>query len=385
MTSAPCRLPLEVVVPVRWTRTDRDEAATRALAAHLALLAACADVTVVDGSPEPLRRAHVEAWSPWARILEPLPAPLPGPANGKVLGALAGVLAARHDAVVLADDDVRHSRATLAALLEELHDADLVLPLNISSAWPWQARWDGARTLLNVAVATDWPGTVALRAGLVRRAGGWDPGVLFENLELARTVAAAGGTVRRAPWVVVPREPPEVDHFVGQRMRQAYDDLAQPGRLALEAAVLPAFVYAGWRRPAFLLAAAGALVALAARGRRLAGADRVPADVPLWAPLWALERGVSVWLALGSRLRGGVRYHGERLRTAAHSTRDLEARLAPVRGRPGGLLGRGGEPAEPGEPTEPGEPAKPGEPLSGATRPPRSSRRGAPCRTGRAS
>jgi hypothetical protein len=53
----------------------------------------------------------------------------------------------------------------------------------------------------------------------------------------------------------------------------------------------------------------------------------VPADVPFWAPLWVLERGVCSWLALAQRLRGGVSYRGQRLPIAAHSTRALRRRL----------------------------------------------------------
>ena len=92
---------------------------------------------------------------------------------------------------------------------------------------------------------------------------------------------------------------------------------------------MPATVVLAVRRPSALLAAAVAIVGIAESGRRRAGADRlVPADVPLWAPAWVLERGVCSWVALGALARGGVRYHGRRLRTAAHSPRALRRRLA---------------------------------------------------------
>ena len=40
-----------------------------------------------------------------------------------------------------------------------------------------------------------------------------------------------------------------------------------------------------------------------------------------------VERGVLAWVALGTRVLGGVRYHGRRLSVAAHSTRELRRQL----------------------------------------------------------
>lgn len=52
-----------------------------------------------------------------------------------------------------------------------------------------------------------------------------------------------------------------------------------------------------------------------------------PPTVALWAPLWVLERGVCVWLAVGGRLvQGGTGYHGRTIQVAAHSPRALRAR-----------------------------------------------------------
>jgi hypothetical protein len=175
-------------------------------------------------------------------------------------------------------------------------------------------------------VATDWPGTFALRREAVLALGGWCPHVLFENLELWRTVRAAGGRAVALPDVAVARRPPSVTQFWSQRVRQAYDDLAQPGRLVLELAILPTTLRLARSRPGTLAAVGATAILLAHRGRMRIGRDRVPASVPLWAPLWLLERGVCVWLAIGSRVRGGARYHGRRLRLAAHSP--LALRLA---------------------------------------------------------
>jgi hypothetical protein len=285
-----------------------------------------ADITVVDGSPQSSRRAHQELWSRHARLISPdAPSPVAAPPlNGKVVGALTGVRTARHELVILADDDVRHTRDSIEAIVSALDDADLVRPVNVFDDWPWQARWDGARTLLNVALATDWPGTFGLRRSTVLACGGWSAEVLFENLELWRTVVAAGGRAVGRADVAVWRRPPSVNQFWSQRVRQAYDDFAQPQRLLTELAILPLAALVARRGVRRVGLAWAAIVIAAGRGRYRLGADRVPWSVPLWAPAWVLERGVCVWLALLSRLAGGVRYHGRRLRVAAHSTRALQ-------------------------------------------------------------
>ena len=148
---------------------------------------------------------------------------------------------------------------------------------------------------------------------------------MFENLELVRTVQAAGGTELPVPGLYVPRRPPTARHFRGQRVRQAYDSFAQPGRLAVELAVLPAVLLAvARRRPGALLAGVAGVVGLAEVGRRRAGGAAVfPADAALWAPLWLGERAVCSWLAVLARLRGGVPYRDRRLPLAAHTPRQL--------------------------------------------------------------
>ncbi|NUO90381.1 MAG: glycosyltransferase family 2 protein [Dermatophilaceae bacterium] len=332
-------------------------------------------ITVVDGSTPERRRVHEAQWGAHARVVEPdLGAVVTAPQeaggsrralNGKVLGAMTGIRQARHDAVVLADDDVRHTCDTLARLVEALDRADLVRPVNVYEAWPWQARWDGARTLVNLALGTDWPGTFALRRSTVVRVGGWSPEVLFENLELWRTVEVAGHVTESLTDVRVPREPPSVRQFWSQRVRQAYDDLAQPSRLVAELSILPVTALAARRGPVPLAVLAALGVTVAARGRRRLGADVVPPDVPLWAPVWLLERGVCTWLALGSRLHGGVRYHGTRVRVAAHSHVWLrrsrrehalgapgdEGQSYPMRRNPHQAFGRGLSPRPVGTPT----------------------------------
>jgi hypothetical protein len=309
----------EYVLPLAWS----DDAGLGELAAYLERLATWIDVTVVDGSAPDRFQEHRRRLPPSVRHLTP--APWPGP-NGKVAGVMTGVRAARHEHVVLADDDVRYDRPALSQVVAALESADVARPQNVFVPLPWHARWDTGRTLLNRAFGSDYPGTLGIRRSTLLAAGGYDGHALFENLELLRTIRAAGGREARLDSVAVPRIPPTLRHFLGQRVRQAYDDFAQPARLAAELLLLPALLVAA-RRPARLLLVGAAAVLLAEAGRRRAeGGSMFPRTSALWAPLWLTERAICVWVAVLARARGGARYRGERVRLAAHSARSLAGR-----------------------------------------------------------
>lgn len=315
-------LELSYVLPLRWL----DDVGLDELADYLTQLSGMvAEVIVVDGSPEPRRRAHRSAFPSRVRLLEPVV--WPG-SNGKVAGVMTGVGAATRDDVVVADDDVRYQARELAVVVSRLRDVDLVRPQNVFSELPWHARWDTGRSLLNRAFGADYPGTFGLRRSTLLDAGGYAGDVLFENLELIRTIRAKGGREAIADDVFVLRRPPAASHFWAQRVRQAYDDFAQPVRLGLELALLPLVVFS-MRHPAFGCFLAAVVVASAERGRRRhGGRDHYSRWAALWALPWVAERAVCVWLALAARARGGVRYAGSRLVHAAHSEAQIRRRIA---------------------------------------------------------
>jgi hypothetical protein len=313
------RLAAEYVLPLKWG----DDAGLDELTAYLRELSDAIDVTVVDGSAPERFAAHAAAWTPMVRHV---PVDERTGANGKVRGVLTGVRVARHERIVLADDDVRYDAAALTAVVEALDDADLVKPQNHFRPLPWHARWDTARSLLNRALGADYPGTYGVRRSALRATGGYDADVLFENLEMERTIRAAGGRVVVRGDLFVVRLPPATRHFLGQRVRQAYDSFAQPARLAAELAILPALVWTRGR-PLRVAAGAAALIVLAEAGRRRHGGRKVfPATSSFWVPLWTLERGGAAWLAVIERARGGVRYAGRRLARAATPMRVLRER-----------------------------------------------------------
>lgn len=317
---------LSYVLPLRWSDgRGRDE-----LTAYLGSLSRwCAEVIVVDGSPREVFCENARAWSGYARHLAP--AAQHACLMGKVAGVRTGVELAAHERVLVADDDVRYEPAALERVARALDHYALVRPQNYFWPLPWHARWDTARTLLNRAFGADFPGTLAVRRSALLALGGYDGDVMFENLELIRTIRAAGGRVSSPPDLYVRRLPPSASHFWGQRTRQAYDDFAIPARMALWLSLLPCALAAAVSARGRRVLAGGAIaaVALAERGRRRAGGAAVfPASSCLLAPAWALERGVCAWLALWQRVRfGGVRYGDAVIATAAHSERELRRRL----------------------------------------------------------
>lgn len=314
--------PLTYILPIRHAQPGDVEEMAR----YLRWLASHAEVIVVDGSPEEVFGRHAEAWP---EVRHVAPDPILRCTNGKVWGVLTGLSLASNERIVIADDDVRYDDASLARVSSLLDEYDVVRPQNYFASLPWHARWDTARSLLNRAAGGDWPGTLGVRRSLLAATGGYDGECLFENLELVRTIVAAGGRECVARDLYVQRLPPAARHFLAQRVRQAYDEFARPPRLAWQLALLPAVIATVLRHRRMLAAGAFGSVLIAEIGRRRDGGARYfPLSASLFAPLWLLERGVCAWLALGVRVRyGGVRYSNGRVAKAASSPSELRARL----------------------------------------------------------
>lgn len=319
------------ILPLRWTTPGPIEP----LAVYLrGLTGAVTEIIVVDGSPTPLFDRHSTALAGVGRHLAPHP-DLDFP-MGKVNGVITGLRETSQERVVIADDDVRYSIEALERVVDLLEAADLVRPQNYFDELPWHARLDTARSLLNRVLTGDlgfpvgdFPGTLAVRRSSFFASGAYDGKALFENLELMRTVKAAGGAVSTPLDLHVARQPPSADHFFSQRVRQAYDDFAIPLRIGVFLGIAPLVVEAVRRRHAHLVAvAAAASIGLAETGRRRAGgASYFPLSASLLAPLWIAERSVCAWLAFGVKLRGGVRYGERRIPHSATSPRRLRRRF----------------------------------------------------------
>ncbi|MGI9090903.1 MAG: glycosyltransferase [Gemmatimonadaceae bacterium] len=316
---------LTYILPIKASAVDLSDEMT----AYLRWLAERAEVIVVDGSAASIFAVHANAWGASVRHVAPhadLATPM-----GKVGGVLTGVRLALHERLIVADDDVRYDDVSLAQLARALDTADVVRPQNYFEPLPWHARIDTGRMLLNRMTGGDWPGTVGVRRSALIATGGYDGSVMFENLELVRTIVAAGGREQLLLGAYVRRHPSTTRHFWTQRVRQAYDEMARPARLALQLAVLPTVaVLVRTSRWKMLATGVLAIAGVAELGRRRAGGARVfPISSSMLAPVWVAERAVCSWLALGAHLTvGGIPYRGTVLRQAATPTSVLRARHA---------------------------------------------------------
>jgi hypothetical protein len=317
---------LSYVLPVRRCSVDPPPAE---LTGYVRWLSGRVDLIVVDNSEDDVFAVNAAAWSPFARHVRPVPSLRC--LQHKVANVRTGLALARSEVVIVADDDVRWDEQGLLRAWALAQDSGAVRPQNFFSPLPWHARWDTARMLINRATGGDYPGTLVVRKRVIEMTGGYDGDLLFENLELLRTVEAAGARVINAPDLFVRRLPPSSRHFFSQRIRQAYDDFAVPLRMATWLSLAPLSLWLrAWRNPKVAAVGIGTSVAVAEIGRRRAGGTQVfPASATLFAPLWLAERAICAWLALGAWIwHGGVRYNGKVIARAAHSRRQLRRMMS---------------------------------------------------------
>src|SRR5579884_1296913 len=157
------------------------------LADYLEALSHLLPVVVVDGSPQDVFQEHARRW-PRAIAHVRVDDDRRGDLNGKVAGVVTGLRRVRTAKALDADDVVR--------------------PQNVFTPLPWHALLDEGRTLIARATGGDWPGTLGLRMDAYARAGGaYDGDVLFENLELVRTLRASGARELIAYDLFVERRP----------------------------------------------------------------------------------------------------------------------------------------------------------------------------------
>ena len=201
------RRSLTYVLPIKsaQAQTDGD------FADYVRWIGARSETIVVDGSAPEVFAAHAAAWGSAVRHVPPAP-DLVTP-MGKVGGVLTGVRLASHERIIIADDDVRYDSEALERVARALVEWDVVRPQNYFTPLPWHALWDSGRTLLNRTSGGDWPGTLGVRRDILRRTGGYDGTAMFENLELVRTVLAAGGREAVLYDAFVARRPSTARHF----------------------------------------------------------------------------------------------------------------------------------------------------------------------------
>jgi hypothetical protein len=298
------------LLPIRRVRADGTESEDFARYFRRLAAAGC-EVLVVDGSPPEVFEAHARAWEGACRHV-PVD-PRYKYLNGKVNGVHTGVALAGCERIVLADDDIRYLAADVERACALLERHEMVRPQNYLAPLPWWARTESARMLINRGVlrAGDYPGTCAFRRSTCLRVGHYDGDVLFDNEEIVRHFALSGADVLCATDFFVLKRPPTLAKWMEQRPRQAYEDFVMRAKTALFASLVPAALALALVSGAAALLTFVAFVSLASVLVALRGLVRdraykfFPVYTALYAPLWVLERALSVYWAFYWRARYG--------------------------------------------------------------------------------
>lgn len=306
------------LLPIRRVRASGQE--TEDFAQYFQMLA-CAgcEVLVVDGSPAEVYAEHDAAWRGLCRhvTVDPQYKYL----NGKVNGVHTGVALASSEKIVLADDDIRYTASDIERVCLLLDKHEMVRPQNYLKPLPWWARLESARMLINRGTLRtgDYPGTCAFRRSTCLRVGHYDGDVLFDNEEIVRHFILQGADVCHALDLFVLKRPSTFRKWIEQRPRQAYEDFVMRAKTALFMSLLPVtialeLVSGAKAALSFILFASVSAMLLAARGLWRNKAYRFfSLSLIFYAPLWILERALSVYWALYWRIAHGGYPFGDRL------------------------------------------------------------------------
>jgi hypothetical protein len=279
----------------------------RDLASYLSTLSvANSEVIVVDGSPSPIFESNRAVLRWVARHV----AARPRHRNftGGIDTVRTAVDVSSCDKIIVADENVRYRADAIESVCELLDQHEVVEPQDYFEPLPWWSGIEAGRMLVHRGVEPlpDHGATFGLRKSSIRGLRGVDI-VASSGEDAVRRLASQGAEVFSACDVFVRRLPPPLDHWLRDRPRQAGGDFAMPVKSAFFFALLPAAILLaafGGIRLAGGYAGAIALgsMVLALRGR--GGATTFfPLRACLCAPLWILERSVSVYWALFRKLQ----------------------------------------------------------------------------------
>ena len=260
------------------------------------------EVLVVDGSPPEVFDVHAREWNNCKHIgVHPTYTCL----NGKVNGILTAVPLASHEKIILADDDVRYNAEDIRRMVENLDKFEVVRPQNYFDPLPVWAKLDAARILLNRAFIPegDFPGTFGFRKNVFEAAGHFDGDVLFDNEELIKHFENHGANILYATDFFILRKPPTLKKWLEQRPRQAYEDFVMKEKTALFLSCIPLhllIMLTGKRKSLGFLAFSIFAVSIfkAFKGLTKSAKPHFSTTIPFYAPLWILERSMSIYLAL---------------------------------------------------------------------------------------
>lgn len=277
------------------------------LAAYLSNLSVNnVDIAIVDGSPlaEAEENRRILRWVGRYFLADARHAN----SVGSIDRIRAAMAVAACEKVIVADARVRYQIGALDHLsaLMDLHE--VVEPQDYFDPLPWWGGIEAGRMLLHRGIGPhpDHGSTFGFRKRALQDLRSID--VVSPADDCVRHLASQGAEVFSAIEVFVRRTPPLLGDWLRARRRHAGDDLATPARATFFFTLLPVALMlellGGMRFAIGYLGAIGVgALALAIRGR-IGAAAFFPLRACLYAPLWLLERSISVYWVMLRRLSG---------------------------------------------------------------------------------
>jgi hypothetical protein len=213
------------------------------------------------------------------------------------------------DKIIIATENVRYDVADLTELCAMLDAHEVVEAQDYLEPLPWWGGIDAGRMLVHRGIDPhpDRGATFGFRRPILRGLRGFDA---TGSTDPVRALALHGAEVVSATELFVRRCPPQLGEWIRERPHEADLDFDVPAKAAFFFAMIPmavllALMGGGRIAIGYTSAVAFASIVIAVRGRIGAGAF-FPLRACLFAPLWVLERSVSVYWALLHRMRGTV-------------------------------------------------------------------------------
>jgi len=280
----------------------------RELAAYLSKLAVSNfDVLIVDGSLPPVLEGNRRVLRWVGRHVIARPQHL-NP-DGSIDPIRAAIDLNTCDKVIVADVQVRYSDEAVDQICTLLDLHEVVEPQDYIDPLPWWGGIEAGRMLLHRSLSPlpDHGSTFGFRKNAIRGLRSLDHSVAPDDY--VRRLASQGAEVFSAIEVFVRRIPPVLSDWLRDLPRHADDDFSVSAKAAFFFGLLPITLVltllGGFRLAgSYAGAVAFASLALAIRGRIGAGSF-FPWRICFYAPLWILERSISVHWALLRRLSWG--------------------------------------------------------------------------------
>lgn len=279
----------------------------RDLAAYLSSLgvAGC-EVVVLDASPREAFDAHARVlrWVARHTAVDSVHRTRSGALDLVRGGAAVATL----EKVIVATHDVRYTSDAVAEICAQLESHEVVEPQDYLDPLPWWGGIEAGRILLHRGVEPqpDHGATLAFRRSAIQTLRLLH--VLEASDDMARRLETAGAEVFAGTSIFVRRQPGAFREWLERRPRAAGDDLALPMKSFFFLSLLPLMLLLATVGDLRLAATYGGIIAfasfaLAVRGR-VGASEQFPLHAALYAPLWVLERSLSVYWAVFQRMRG---------------------------------------------------------------------------------